>query len=1036
MASDPRRLQELFGAALVQHDPAARKAFLDCECGGGTLLREQVEVPLTAQDDPHATLHQALAPGAININVEIDATRDLGPTEQIGAIIAGKYKLLQEIGEGGLGSVFMADQMHPLKRRVAVKVIKAGMDTARVLARFEAERQALALMDHPNIAKVLDAGTTENEPECTNAGRPFFVMELVKGVPISQFCDDHKLPVPERLNVFMQVCSAVQHAHHKGIIHRDLKPSNILVESHDGKPMPKVIDFGLAKATSGMQLTEQTLFTAFGEVAGTPLYMSPEQAAFNALDVDTRADIYALGVILYELLTGTTPIERHTLKKGAFDEVLRVIREQEPPTPSSRLSSLESKTSVAAARQMEPAKLGRFVRGDLDWIVMKALAKERERRYESATALARDLERFLTNEPVQAGPPSAGYKLRKFVRRHRGPVVAATAVLLSILTGAGIAIWQAVRAEQARHREAQRAEGETQAKVVAEQRLNQIEKANVILGSIFKDLNPRTAEKDGKPISALLGERLDQATEQIEGDAIGDTLAVARMQLILGESQLGLGYSEKAIGLFTKARATFIALLGPDHPQTFTSMGHLAEGYRAAGKLDLALPLFEETLKLRKTKLGPDHLHTISSVGNLAAGYRAAGKFDLALPLYEEAFKQRKAKLGADHPHTLASMGNLATGYQDVGKLDLALPLYEETNKLMKAKLGADHHDTLASMGNLAIAYQTAGKFDLALPLYEETIKLMKAKLGPDHPHTVTTLGNLAAGYRSAGKLDLALPLYEETFKQRKAKLGPDHPHTLASMGNLAAGYQDIGKLDLALPLHEETVKLKKAKLGADHPNTLISMHNLAMCYQEAGKIDLALPLFQETLKLQKAKLGTDHPNTLATMNNIASAYLVAGRSDDALPFFDQFLTGQRRQEGANSARFAAILAQVSTELLKAKQFAAAETYIRECLGICEKEVPNAWTTFNTKSLLGGSLLGQQHYADAEPLLLAGYEGMKQRATTIPKESQVRLADAAQRLVQLYETWDKPIESAKWKKELDEISRAGASAKPSEPPKP
>jgi serine/threonine protein kinase len=365
--------------------------------------------------------------------------------ESVGAVISGKYKLLQEIGEGGMGTVFMTDQTHPVKRRVAVKVIKAGMDSARVLARFEAERQALALMDHPNIAKVFDAGTTDT-------GRLFFVMELVKGIPLTQFCDEHKLAVVDRLKLFTQVCSVVQHAHQKGIIHRDLKPTNILVESHDGQPGSKAIDFGLAKATSGLKLTERTLFTALGQVAGTPLYMAPEQAAFNAIDVDTRADIYSLGVILYELLTGTTPIERETAKKAAFDELLKLIREKEPPMPSSRISSSESKASIAALRQMEAVKLGSFVRGELDWIVMKALSKERDRRYETASAFAKDIELFLNCEPVTAGPPSAAYRLRKFVRRNRPKLIAVAVLLFAMVAGVAGTIRGLIRAASANKR--------------------------------------------------------------------------------------------------------------------------------------------------------------------------------------------------------------------------------------------------------------------------------------------------------------------------------------------------------------------------------------------------------------------------------------------------------------------------------------------------------------------------------------------------------------------------------------------------------
>jgi WD40 repeat protein len=388
----------------------------------------------------------------------------------VGAVVAGRYKLLQVIGEGGMGSVFMAEQTQPVKRMVAVKVVKAGMDSKTVLARFEAERQALALMDHPHIAKVLDAGTTEH-------GQPFFVMELVKGVPLTPFCDERQLSVRDRLQIFQQVCHAVQHAHQKGIIHRDLKPSNILVESHDGRPVPKVIDFGLAKAVHALPLTERSLFTQFGALLGTPLYMAPEQAEFSAIDVDTRADVYALGVILYELLTGTTPLEKKRLAEAAWEEVRRVIKEEEPPTPSARLSTSATRASVAAQRQTEPHKLGKFVRGDLDWVVMKALAKERDRRYATANALAADVARFLNHEPVQAGPPTVGYKLRKFVRRHRGPVVAGVAIAALLVLGVAVSTWQAVRATRAEAgtRDALEAEAQQRAEAEHQQGIARVE---------------------------------------------------------------------------------------------------------------------------------------------------------------------------------------------------------------------------------------------------------------------------------------------------------------------------------------------------------------------------------------------------------------------------------------------------------------------------------------------------------------------------------------------------------------------------------
>jgi hypothetical protein len=1093
------RIEEIFAAA-VELPVEARSAYLDQACAGDSAARARVEALLQAHDRAGHLLDRPAIPAP-------------DPRGRPGTVIAGRYKLLEELGEGGMGTVWVAEQTEPVRRKVALKLIKPGMDSRQVLARFEQERQALALMDHPNIAKVLDGGLTE-------AGRPFFVMEYVKGVPITQYCDAARLSVPERLYLFVQVCQAVQHAHQKGIIHRDLKPSNILVAPYDDKPVPKVIDFGLAKAIH-TPLTERTLHTAHEAIVGTPLYMSPEQAQLNNLDVDTRTDIYSLGALLYELLTGTPPLERQQFKEAAWEEVRRIIREEEPPRPSTRLSSTATLASLAACRQTEPVRLTKLVRGELDWIVMKALEKDRNRRYETANGFGMDVQRFLAGEPVLAVPPSAGYRLRKFARKHRAALTTAAVIALLLVSGVAVSSWQAVRARQAegkarqaaadalqaqqaeaeraageekakqeallaveaekkaKQAEADRAEGERQAKqkaleaaaaekaarADAQKRLEQLQKANEIITSIFADLDIRKVKAGTEPLEAVLAQRLVKAAEQLEGEAVGDPLVVADLQDRLGRTLLSLGHASEAIPLFIKAWQTSQAKLGADHPDTLASMNNLALGYRDAGKLDLALPLWEETLKLRKAKLGADHPATLTSMGSLASCYWDAGKLDLALPLWEETLKLKKAKLGADHPETLTSMTNLALGYQDVGKLDLALPLYEEAVKLMKAKLGADHPDTLFSMGSLASCYRDAGKLDLALPLYEETLKLTKAKLGADHPDTLASMNGLAVGYWDAGKLDLALPLWEETLKLRKAKLGADHPDTLASMNNLALGYRDAGKLDLALPLWEETLKLRKAKLGADHPATLASMNGLAVGYWDSGKLDLALPLWEETLKLRKAKLGADHPDTLASMNNLALGYQAAGKLDLALPLFKEAAAGMEKrhfqhksaweivdnligcyerlkqfdeaevwrrkwlavvkeQSGAESVPYADKLAALGLNLLQQRKWSDAETVLRDCLAIREKKEPDAWNTFDTQSLLGGALLNQKKYTDAEPLLLKGYEGIKQRADKIPARVRtIRLTEAIERLVQLYEATGNKDEAAKWRKELEAIKK-------------
>ena len=442
MSVDSQRAKELFMALA---DKVPREVWDDRirdACQGNEELEQRVRALLQAHAEPKSFLDMP----PLATDAEEEGARSIveGPGSQI-----GPYQILDLLGEGGMGSVFLAQQQHPVQRRVALKVIKPGMDSRPVIARFEAERQALAMMDHPHVAKVLDAGTTEG-------GRPYFVMELVEGIPINEFCDQQRLTPQQRLQLFVHVCQAVQHAHQKGIIHRDLKPSNVLVTLCDDEPVPKVIDFGVAKATS-RPLSEKTLFTQHGQLVGTPEYMSPEQAQLHHLDIDTRSDIYSLGVMLYQLLSGETPFDRERLRSSAFDEIIRIIREEEPPRPSARLDSSESLPSIAANRRTEPHRLSVLLRGELDWIVMKAMDKDRSRRYETALGLSQDIQRYLHSEPVEARPASTLYRFRKLVRRNKTAFALWALVAATLLAGTGLATWQAVRASRERNRAVRRA---------------------------------------------------------------------------------------------------------------------------------------------------------------------------------------------------------------------------------------------------------------------------------------------------------------------------------------------------------------------------------------------------------------------------------------------------------------------------------------------------------------------------------------------------------------------------------------------------
>ncbi len=656
----------------------------------------------------------------------------------------GRYKLLQQIGEGGCGVVFMAEQEEPIRRKVALKVIKLGMDTRSVIARFEAERQALALMDHPNIAKVFDAGATET-------GRPYFVMELVRGVRITDYCDQHNLTTTARLDLFTQVCHAIQHAHQKGIIHRDIKPSNILVTLHDGVPVPKVIDFGIAKATSEQRLTDKTLFTAFEQFMGTPAYMSPEQAEMSGLDIDTRSDIYALGVLLYELLTGETPFNAKDLLASGLDEMRRTIREKEPAKPSTRLGTMlvADLTITAQRRQTEPAKLASFLRGDLDWIVMKALEKERTRRYDTASGLAQDIGRHLSNEPVVACPPTNLYRFQKLIRRNKFAVATACIVTAALAIGLGTSMWMFFREREVRQRAVAaereqaglRGEAETARANEAELRLDaetasanearlrqETERARANEAKLREQAE--VAEKTAQAEAAQLGEVLMQLDKLGQAEEfIRKALAMQRkkpeahsLEIAASLNNLGnvLMHQDKNLPEAEAACREALALrkksVGEEHVDVAKSLDRLAMTLSMQGKYGEAETVNREALAMRRKLLGNENMDVANSLLSLGGALKSDNRFAEAEPAYGEALAIARKVLGNEHPYVHSVLNIVSEGLFDNNRAAEAEPLVRECLRIREKKI-PDETLTFTTRNLLGAVLVEQGKYTEAEPM-------------------------------------------------------------------------------------------------------------------------------------------------------------------------------------------------------------------------------------------------------------------------------------------------------------------------------
>ena len=919
-----------------------------------------------------------------------DAPEDPGGDGQGEQI--GPFRILKKIGAGGFGVVFEAEQEHPVKRRVALKVIKLGMDTHEVIARFESERQALAMMDHPHIARVLDAGATEN-------GRPYFVMELVDGQPISSYCDAQQLSIIDRLTLFDQVCTTVQHAHTKGIIHRDLKPSNVLVSTVDGAPFAKIIDFGIAKATSG-RLTDRTLLTELNQVLGTPLYMSPEQAEGSS-DIDTRTDIYSLGVMLYELLTGTTPVESASLRSAVFAEIQRIIREVDPPRPSIRLSEAPTtRSGVATRRATEPRKLTRMVRGELDWIVMKAIEKDRTRRYETANGLALDVRRYLSGEPVFAAPPSASYRLQKLVRRHKGAVAAGSLIAASLLVGIVGFAWQAR---------------------IAKARADELEQVSRFQAAMLEQVDPTEAGK-------LLSEDVRAKFEAVlvkagvpEPDRARQVAAFAGQWERVNLTDAARDLIDRTI---LKPAVGAIEAQFKDQPLVDSALRDVLAGlYVGMGMYDVALPLEESALATRRRVLGEKHPLTLASITNLGIVLMQQGKLDEAETQLRDALDKRRRVLGEDHADTLTTMTFLGRLLKERGKLEETERYAREVLKKRRRVLGEDHPDTLISINNLGTLLYAQGKVSEAETYIRESLDKSRRLLGEEHSDTIASINNLASLLHEQGKLREAEPLLRESLEKHRRVNGEEHPDTLNAMANLGVVLQNAGKLAEAEGYLTEALNVSRRVLGDDHPHTLTAMNNLGLLLQVEGKWSEAEPHLRETLSRFRRVLGDEHPDSVSSMSNLGALLLAEQKLSEAEPYLREALAMRRRLLGEDRPDTLVSISFLGALLVAQRKYREAERMLVPMEPASRAAFPGedaarlgAFLMFLGKARtgLGELAAAETNLLEAQPILL------KMRG---PKHKSTR--DCTQALIDLYAAWNTAergkgydVKAAEWKLKL------------------
>ena len=896
-------------------------------------LPAQVEVHMFVPDDPNDRTHDrsdgsqpttpdtkapSQGPDPETLPT-VDYSSPLLAASPPSARTIGPYRLVRKLGEGGMGQVWLAEQTAPFQRLVAIKLIRAGVSDNVLLERFESERQALARMNHPAIAKVFDAGTTPD-------GTPYFVMEYVPGIPITLYCDQKRFSISQRLELFIKVCEGVQHAHQKAIIHRDLKPANILVTELEGKSSPRIIDFGIAKAVASSDPLA-TMFTRDGHFIGTPAYMSPEQADPEVRDVDTRSDVYSLAVILYELLTGTLPFDPTQWRSAVMHQALKRLREEDPPPPSLQYlnkstTERDAATQTARLRSTEPQDLLGQLRGDLDLITLKALERDRARRYGSPNELASDLHNFLNHQPVTARPASAAYRFRKYVRRHRpGVSVAAAGLLLlvafSVLQAVQIRLITAERDRTARERD----------------RANRIAD---FMTKMFRVSDP--GEARGNSVTAR--EVLDKASKDIDTGLAQDPEMQARMMDIMGTVYDNLGLYPRAEALAYGSLDILRKTSGPDAPEALGLENNLANILYDEGKYKDAEQLYRHAYESFRTKLGPENLKTIQALDGLANCYYSQGRYIEAEKLYRDALETTRRSYGADHDETLRQMGNLVNNLNAQGQYAEAEALCRQVLDARRRTLGPDHPLTLRSMNDLGTTLFYEQKYADAEALFRQLFELRRHVLGPDHPETLTTIYNIGSAVQKQGRLPESEKLYREAFEAETKVLGPENPYTLATMGDLADTLADQGKFPAAIQLTRDALDTLRKKMGPDHPLTMRTLTNLGWTLRQAGQLRAAEAATREAFEAQRRVLGPEHPNTLAAMDNLAS-----------------ILSAERRYAEAESLVRGAL--EIRKRVLGPDHpDTAATTYNLACLAALQDHNDEAFTLLNQAIAQGLSPTG------------------------------------------------------------------------------